>query len=62
MRLRMLVVEVNAGLHLLNGFLRELLSLGAMSALIVFGGFQFGLRGLKVLKRGAHMRLIFSDE
>ena len=44
----MLVVEVNASPHLLNGLLRELLSLGTMSALVVFGGFQFGLRGLKV--------------
>ena len=33
-----------------------------MSALVVFGGFQLGLSSLKVLKRGAHMRLVFSDE
>lgn len=58
----MLVVEINPGLHLLNGFLRELLSLGAVSTFVVFGGFQFGLRGLKMFESGAHVWLIFGDE
>jgi hypothetical protein len=58
----MFVVEIDASSYFFYGILRELLRLGAMSTFIVFGGFQFGLCSLKMLKRGTHVRLSFGDE
>jgi hypothetical protein len=60
--LGVLIVEIDASSYFFYGILRELLRLGAMSTFIVLGGFQFSLRGLEMLERGAHVRLIFGDK